>query len=133
MNFFSKQTCRNCLLLFFLFFAAYVICKKNYSFSRVAFLFFQSETANSFYSKINDSSRIRTTRFSSSRSGVRVSVVPNIFKIYPQHFSIPEMSETPNTKGFLYEMFRYCETQQFRRKIVIPPSLLSLTFFNTRN
>ena len=30
------------------------------------------------------------------------------------------------------EMFRYCETKQFRRKIVIPP-LLSLTFFDTRN
>ena len=34
-----------------LFFAAYVICKKNYSFSRVVFLFFQSKIANYFYSK----------------------------------------------------------------------------------
>ena len=33
------------------FFAAYVKCKKNYSFSRVVFLFFQSKIANSFYSK----------------------------------------------------------------------------------
>ena len=67
-----------CLLLFF---AAYVMCKKNYSFSRV--VLFQCKTANSFYSKINDSSRVRTTAFSSSRFGVRVSVLPNIFTIYP--------------------------------------------------
>ena len=45
--------------------------------------FFQCKTANSFYSKINDSSRVRTTAFSSSRFGVRVCVVPNIFTIYP--------------------------------------------------
>ena len=32
--------------------------------------------------------------FSSSRFGVRVSVVPNIFTIYPQHFLKPEISET---------------------------------------
>ena len=67
-----------------LFFAVYEIYQKNYSFSRVKFLvFFQCKTANSFYSKINDSSRVRTTPFSSSRSGVRVSVVPNIFTNYP--------------------------------------------------
>ena len=47
------------------------------------FFFFQCKTANSFYSKINDSSRVRTTAFSSSRFRVRVSVVPNIFTIYP--------------------------------------------------
>ena len=47
------------------------------------FFFFQCKTANSFYSKINDSSRVRRTAFSSSRFGVRVSVVPNIFTIYP--------------------------------------------------
>ena len=32
--------------------------------------------------------------FSSSRFGVPVSVVPNIFTIYPQHFLKPEISET---------------------------------------
>ena len=65
-----------------LFFDAYVICKKNYSFSRV--VFFQTKMANSLYSKINESSRVRKTRFSSSRSrfGVWVTVVPNIFTIY---------------------------------------------------
>ena len=36
-------------ITFCFFFAAYVICKKNYSFSRV--VFFQSKIANSFYSK----------------------------------------------------------------------------------
>ena len=39
---------------------------------------------------------------------------------------------------FLYEMFRYCETKNFRQKIVIlpfssPSSLLSINFFDTRN
>ena len=66
-----------------LFFAAYVMCKKNYSFSSVVFLFFQTKITKSFYSKINDSSRVRTTGFSSSRLGVRVCEVPNIFMIYP--------------------------------------------------
>ena len=86
-----------------LFFAAYVICKKNYSFSRVVFLFFQSKTANSFYSEINGSSRVRTTAFSSSRFRVRVAVEPNIFTFYPQHFLIPEISET--LKGSFTKIF----------------------------
>ena len=43
----------------------------------------QCKTANSFYSKTNDSRRLRTTAFSSSRFGVRVSVVSNTFTIYP--------------------------------------------------
>ena len=71
-----------------LFFAVYKIYKKNYSFSTVysgvKFLFFYlTKTANSIYSKIHDSSMVRTTAFSSSRFGVRVSVVPNVFTIYP--------------------------------------------------
>ena len=45
--------------------------------------FYLTKTANSFYSKINDSSMVWTTAFSSSRFGVRVSAVPNIFTIYP--------------------------------------------------
>ena len=56
-----------------------MICKKNHSFSRVVFLFFRSKIANS-YSEINDSSGVRTTGFSSSRSGFG-SVVPNNFMI----------------------------------------------------
>ena len=62
-----------------LFFAAYVICKKNYSFGRV--VFFQIKIASSFYSKINDSSRVRTTGFSAG-SGFD-SLVPIIFMTYP--------------------------------------------------
>ena len=121
--------------------------------------FFQCKTANSFYSKINDSSRVRTTAFSSSRFGVRVSFVPNIFTIYTQHFLIPESSETLKgsftkffgnvrpknfdgktwypllcikffyTPNFLkhwrdaHEIFRHCETKNFPRKNVIPPSM----------
>ena len=45
--------------------------------------FLQTKIANSFHSQINDSSRHRTTRFSSSRFGIRVTIVPNIFTIYP--------------------------------------------------
>ena len=67
-----------------LFFAVYVIYKKNYSFSRVVLLFFYlTKTAHSFYSKINDSSMVRTTAFSRCRLGVWVSVVPIFFTIYP--------------------------------------------------
>ena len=68
------------------FFAVYVIYKKKYSFCRVVFLFLSVQNCQlffSFYLKINDSSMVRTTVFSSSRFGVRVSVVPNIFTIYP--------------------------------------------------
>ena len=107
---------------------------------------------------------VRTTAFSSSRFAVRVSVVPNIFTIYPQHFLMPEISETLkgsftklfgtvrqkifdgktwyplvsikffDTPNFLrhwrdaHEIFRHCETQNFRRKNVICP-LLSIIFF----
>ena len=49
----------------YIFFAAHVICKKN-SFSRVVILFFLTKIAKLFHSKINDSSRVRTTGFSSS-------------------------------------------------------------------
>ena len=80
----------------FLFFAAYVLCK-SYSFNRVVFLlfsFFFRPKLPTLYSKINDSSRVRTTGFSSSRFGVRVCDVPKIFAIFPQHFLMPEISET---------------------------------------
>ena len=151
-----------------LFFAVYEIYKKNYSFSRVNF-FYLTKIANSFNSKINDSGRFRTTRFSSSRFGVWVTAVPNIFTIYPLHFSIPEISDTLkgfstnffgtvrqkifhrkscssppppsypkifyileilwSTQWFPYEVFRYCETKQFRQKIVMPaPSLIPNIF-----
>ena len=111
-----------------LFFAAYVICKKNYSFSRVVFLFSnQSKIANS--SKINDSRRVRTSAFSSSRIGVRVSVVPNIFTIYPQHFLIPEISET--LKGSFTKFFGTVRQKIFDGKLRYP--LLCIKFFDTPN
>ena len=102
-------------------------------------------------------------RFTSKKFGVRVSVVPNIFTIYPQHFLKPETSETVlcsftkffgsmkqtffdgklwyslfcikffDTPSFLkhwrdaHEMFGHCDTNNFRRKNVIP--LLCIKFF----
>ena len=91
-----------------LLFAAYVICKKNYSFSGVVFFFFQSKIANSFYSKIKDSSGVRTIWFWSGRSRVRVLIVPKIFTISNRDppstplihkiFRFQEFSETP--KGY---------------------------------
>ena len=115
-----------------LFFDAHVICKKKYSFSRVVFLFFQTKIANSLYSKINDSSRVRTTGFSSSRfTWVRVFVVPNIFMIYPKHFSIPEISET--LRGSPTKYFGTVRQKNSKENLDTPPSLLSINFFDTRN
>ena len=74
MLFFVKHFHANPFLLFF---AAYVKCKKKYSVGS----FFPVQNCQLFYSKINDSSRVRTTGFPSSRSRVRVSVVPSIFMI----------------------------------------------------
>ena len=45
------------------------------------------------------------------------SVVPNILTIYPQHFLIPEISET--LKGSFTKFFG-TETKNFRRKIDTP-------------
>ena len=63
--FFCSNGWRAQYLLILLFFAVFLLYKKNYSFSTVysgvKFLFFQCKTANSFYSKINDSSMVRTT------------------------------------------------------------------------
>ena len=116
---------------YLLFFAAYVICKKTYSFSRV--VFFQTKIAISFYSKtnINDSSRVRTTRFSSSRLRVRVSVMPNNFTIYLQHFRYP------NNETLKDSPTKFSGT--VRQKIFdvkswySPTLLLSINFFATEN
>ena len=116
--------------LIVLFFAAYVICKKNYSFNRVVFLFFISPKLPTFYSKINDSSRVRTTAFSSSRFGVRVSVVPNISTIYPQHFLIPEISETLKGGSFT-KFFGTVRQKIFDGNLRYP--LLCIKFFDTPN
>ena len=58
--------------------------RKNYSFSKVVFLF-QSKIANSFYSKINDSSGVRTSSWS-DRSGFQ-SLPCQIFLWFHWHLS----------------------------------------------
>ena len=50
---------------------------------------------------------------------------------YPQNFSIPENFR--NTKAFFNEMFPYCETKQFRRKIVMLAASLILKIFRPLN
>ena len=108
-------------------FAAYIICKKNYSFSRV--VFFLSKIANS-YLKIIVSTRVRTTAFSSSRFGVRVFVVPSIFTIYPQHFLIPEISET--LKGSFTKFFGLVRPKIFDEKRDSPLFFIHKTFRNQK-
>ena len=55
------------------------------------FFFFQTKIANSFYSKINDSGRLRTTRFSSSRFGVRVTALQKFLRFIPNIFRYPKL------------------------------------------
>ena len=93
------------------------------------FSFFFRPKLPTLYSKINDNSRLRTTRFSSSRFGVRVTAVPNIFTIYPQHFSIPEISET--LKGSPTKFFGTVRQKIFDGKSWYSP--LIHKFFDTRN
>ena len=81
---------------------------------------------NSFYSKIKDSGRRRTTRSSSSRFGVRITALLKFFTIYPSRFSTPEISEILRC-FLLLKLWEICETRNFRRKILIlPPPLLSI-------
>ena len=88
-----------------------------------------TKTANSFYSKINDSSMVRTTAFSSSGFRVRVSVVPIIFTIYPQHFLIPEVSET--LKGSFTKFFGTVRQKKIDGNLWYP--ILCIKFFDTPN
>ena len=60
----------------------------------------------------------------------RYSIIPPSTFSYPKCSSIPNFSQT--RERFAYEFIRYCETKQFRRKIVITP-LLSPTFLDNRN
>ena len=72
-NFLFRQKFRwNPLLVF----GAYVICKKNYSSRRVVFLFFSIQNCQLLLSKNKWQQWVRTTGFSSIRSGF-VLVVPN--------------------------------------------------------
>ena len=117
----------SCRELFLLFFAVYVIYKKNYSFSRVVFLFFQSKTANSLYSKINDSSVVRTTSFWSSKTGFE-SLLCQIFLRFIL-ILMPEISET--LKGSSTKFFGTVRQKSFEGNLWYPQ--LCIKFFDTPN
>ena len=80
---------------------------------------------NSFYSKINVSGRLRTKRFSSCSLRVRVTVVP-FFKIFPEHFSTPELSE--RLKVSPTSTFNAVIQNFLDGKYWYPPPLLSKLF-----
>ena len=68
---------------------------------RSFFFFFSVKNCQLCFSKINDRNGlgqgqewVRTKGFLRCRFKVRVSVVPNVFPIYTQHFLIPEISQT---------------------------------------
>ena len=68
--------------------------QKNYSFTRVVFLLFQSKIANLFYSKTNGSGGVKTTGFASNRSGFE-SLSCQKFPCFHWLLSeVPEISET---------------------------------------
>ena len=72
-----------CSVVCFIFFPPHMSYARKIIHSVGLFFLFSQTTKsfNSFYSKMNDSSRVRTTGSSSSKSGFRVSVVPNLFMI----------------------------------------------------
>ena len=115
-----------CVLLLF-FFRSICNIQEELFIQRVVFLFIQSEIANSFFSKLNDSSRVRTTAFSGSRFGVRISVMPNIFYNLSSTFLIPEISET--LKGSFTKFFSTVRQKNFDGKLWY--LLLCIKFFDT--
>ena len=78
------------------------------------FSIFSDQIAKTVDSKINDSGRLRTPKFSSSRFGVRVTALPKIFEIYPLHFSIAEISET--IRGSATKIFDTVRQKNFDRE-----------------
>ena len=66
-------------------------------------------------------------RFTSSKFGFRVSVVANILNIYPQHFLVPETSET--LMGSFTMFFGSMKQTIFDGKLWY--SLLCIKFFDT--
>ena len=72
---------------------------------------------------------VRTTALSSSRFGVRVSVVPNTFTIYPYHFLMPENSET--LKGSFTKFLGTVRQKISHGNLWYP--LLCIKFFDTAN
>ena len=99
-------------------------------------VFFQCKTANSFFSKVNDSSRVRTTAFASRMPMKFFRALRS--KIFAGKTWYPLLCRkfygTPN---FLkhwrdaHETFRHCETKMFRRKTWSP--ILCIKFFDTPN
>ena len=87
---------------------------------------FPTKNANDFYFKINDSSRLKTTRFSSGRFGIRVTVVSNSFTIYPYHISTPENSET--LKGSPTNIFGTVRQKKFDGKSCYSPLFIHKVF-----
>ena len=77
-----------------------------------------------------------TIGFRSANCGFEFQPLPTFFNIT----NTMENRDTPfmqknlhnqkfsETEGFLYEMFRYCETKKVRQKIVIPPSFTHKIF-----
>ena len=126
----ASEVCTRVLHLYMgslLFFAVYVIYKKNYSFSRVVFLFFIRPKLPTLLiqKEMTAVGLVRTTRFSSSKFRVRVTALPKNSTIYPQHFPMPEISEILTgspTKTF------DTETKNFRRKNLIMPPLIYKNF-----
>ena len=112
------------LTSFSLFFAAYVICKKNYSFSRVMLLLFQSEIANSFHSKINASRQQHSEAVGPGSNLCRVKYFYDFTDIYDftqqnrdnpllllvKKILIPEILW--KTGGFPYQVFRFGPVRQ---------------------
>ena len=75
-----------------LFFAVYEIYKKNYSFSRVVFLFFYpTKTANSFCSKINDSGSVGQQGSQAVGSGLESLPCPKFLRFIPNIFRHPKI------------------------------------------
>ena len=94
------------------------------------FFLFQCKAANSFYSKINDSSRVRTTAFSSSRFGVRVFVVPIFLRFTLTIFWCPKLVKHWRIP---LRCFSALWDKKFRRKILILSPTSCPNFFDTRN
>ena len=65
--------------------------------------------------------------FSSSRFGVRAIVVPSIFMISPQHFSIPETSETLT---YSPTKFFGMWDKKISTETLVTPTVLFINFFD---
>ena len=94
------------------------------------FSFFQTKIENSFYSKLLDSRKPRTTRFSGSKLEHPATVVPNVLRFIPNIFRQPKLMKH---QRFPFEYFRHCDPKTFRWKVrlLLPFNLLSKNFIAT--